>query len=216
MTFSLSAHTSYGAYRLSVHPEVLHQVSEPEVRLCLWQRPSQMAIAREASLLRPGDLPDGRHATSRDTFNSDVCALFSGNGLDPGKFQHLIVDLNTLARQFFDLCGDQKVHFRLLTTDRDDCKRFHVDYRHLRLLCTYQGPGTEWLDDDQSDREAYERGAANEAIVRFGKPHRFETFWVGVLKDNAHPDCPGEGVIHRSPPILTTGRTRVLFCMDSI
>jgi len=216
LTISQSVETSSGAYRYGVHPEVLYQVSEPEVRLCLWQRPSQLAIAREASMLLPGQLPDTRRPTSLRTFNDDLCSFFLQNGLDPGTFQHLVVDLNALGQQFFDICGNRKVHFRLLTTDMDDCKRFHVDYRHLRLLCTYKGPGTEWLDDDQADREAYEKGASNEAILRYGAPQRFETFWVGLLKDDEHPDCQGEGVIHRSPPISGNGRTRLMFCMDSI
>jgi hypothetical protein len=57
-------------------------------------------------------------------------------------------------------------------------------------------------------------GAPNEHIIRFGEPSRFEPFWVGILKGDAFPGNAGRGLVHRSPQIAGSGRTRVLFCLD--
>lgn len=83
------------------------------------------------------------------------------------------------------------------------------------MLCTYRGPGTEWLPDAQVDRTAQSTGAPNEEIIRFGEPSRFSTFWVGLLKGSAYPGSGAHGLVHRSPSVECTDPTRVLFCLDS-
>ena len=44
------------------------------------------------------------------------------------------------------------VGLRLEIIERAMCPRFHVDHVGIRMLCTYRGPGTEWLDDEAADR----------------------------------------------------------------
>jgi len=195
-------------------PDVLRQVREPGVNLCLWQRPADAAIIREVSSLRASDLPDVRCPTSSDSFEDDVSTLLQQKGLDPQAFEHWRADMRRLADLYFSVSGNREVTLRLLTTDEDECRRFHVDRTQLRLLCTYRGPGTEWLPDEQVDRVAQSMGAPNDDIIRFGEPSRFESFWAGILKGDAYPGNAGHGLVHRSPPIEGKGKTRVLFCLD--
>jgi hypothetical protein len=75
-------------------------------------------------------------------------------------------------------------------------------------------PGTEWLADDQVDREALARHRPNEAILRWGVPQRLEPFWVAMLKGDLYPGGAGRGQVHRSPPIAAAGIVRVLFSLD--
>ena len=195
--------------------DVLRHVLDPEVNLCLWQRPAQVAVIREIASLLASDLPDVRCATSLASFDDDVCTLLQQQGLDPSAFSHWRADMLRLADAYFNVSGNNEVTLRLVTTNEDECRRFHVDRTQLRLLCTYRGPGTEWLPDDQVDRMAQATGAPNEAIVRYGEPSQFEPFWAGILKGDAFPGNVGHGLVHRSPPVSGTGQTRVLFCLDS-
>jgi len=195
--------------------DVLRHVLDPEVNLCLWQRPAQVAVIREIASLLASDLPDVRCATSLASFDDDVCTLLQQQGLDPSAFSHWRADMLRLADAYFNVSGNNEVTLRLVTTNEDECRRFHVDRTQLRLLCTYRGPGTEWLPDDQVDRMAQATGAPNEAIVRYGEPSQFEPFWAGILKGDAFPGNFGHGLVHRSPPVSGTGQTRVLFCLDS-
>ena len=193
---------------------VLRRILDQGVNLGLWQRPAQQAITRELTLLHASQLPNVRCWTSPASFDDDVCALLGQQGLDPLAFTNWRIDLARLAALFLPMTGGRDVKLRLETTADDGCRRFHVDRTHLRLLCTYRGPGTEWLSDGQVDRTALTNGAPNESIIRFGEPTRFEAFWVGVQKGDAYPGNAGHGLVHRSPPIAGTGQTRVLFCLD--
>jgi hypothetical protein len=195
-------------------PEVLSRISDTDVNLCLWQRHGQSEITREVASLEASSLPDVRCPTSRASFDDDVSSLLQQQGLAPLAFKHWRADLQQLADFYFSVSQDYDVTLRMESLDSTRCPRFHVDRTHLRLLCTYHGPGTEWLTDEQVDREAQNTGAPNEDIIRFGEPSRFEPFWVGILKGDRYPGNAGHGLVHRSPPVNSTGQTRVLFCMD--
>lgn len=195
-------------------PDLLRRILEPGVNLSLWQRPAPGQIAGELETLDASDLPDLRCTTSPDSFADDVCALLRERSLDPSRFAHWRRDLARLAALYFAVSPGRSVTLRLETTGDDGCRRFHVDRTRLRLLCTYRGPGTEWLSDAQVDRAAQASGAPNDGMVRFGAPSRFEPFWVGILKGDAYPGNAGHGLVHRSPAIAGTGQTRVLFCLD--
>lgn len=194
-------------------PDVLENILTPGVNLSLWQRPPQAAISQELSVLEAAHFPDQRQLTTLAGFDEDISEVFRDQGLDPAAFEHFRADLKLLAQYFFQLSGDHSVKFRLVTTDGDNCRRFHVDTRYLRLLCTFRGPGSEWLHNAQVNREALQNGAPNEAIIRSGKPSFMETFWVGIMKGEPHRE--GNGLVHRSPPIAGSGQTRVLFCLDA-
>lgn len=196
------------------HPDVLRQTVNPGVNLCLWQRPAQPSVSGELLPLQAHHLPDVRCRTSPETFDDDVSTLLQRQGLDASAFSHWRSDLRQLADLFFSVSEGRDVTLRLETTDEDGCPRFHVDRTHLRLLCTYRGPGTQWLADAQVDRAAQRNGAVNEDIIRTGEPGQFESFWVGILKGDAYPGNAGHGLVHRSPPIAGSGQTRVLFCLD--
>lgn len=102
----------------------------------------------------------------------------------------------------------------------DQCRKFHVDYVHLRLLCTYLGPGTEWLRDEDVNRELL--GApfecpeqANEAVQRQpGRVRHLRLGEVAILKGEAYPGQPGFGLVHRSPPISQAGLARVFLSIS--
>jgi len=191
---------------------VLQKVTEPGTHLSLWSRPVEASIVQEIEKLQASDLQNTRRATSRSSFDVDVSALLREQGLDPMAFQNLRADMLRLISIFSTVSEGRELKFRLLTTGTDDCRRFHLDRLQLRLLCTYQGPGTEWLTDAQVDREALVRCRPNNEVIRFGEASRFETFWVGILKGD--PKNIGYGQVHRSPPIADSGRVRVVFSID--
>ncbi|MDJ0892648.1 MAG: DUF1826 domain-containing protein [Gammaproteobacteria bacterium] len=211
---SMTATPDASAHVTGDRTSVLRRIVNPGVNLCLWQRPALPAVTGELLSLKASHLPDVRCWTSSTSFDDDVSTLLQQQGLDPFAFKNWRTDLRRLADAFLSISEGRDVALRLETTDDDGCRRFHVDRTHLRLLCTYRGPGTEWLTDAQVDREAQRTGAPNERIIRFGKPSRFEPFWVGILKGDAYPGNAGRGLVHRSPPIAGSGQTRVLFCLD--
>ena len=196
-------------------PDILARINEPDVNMCIWQRAPIDQIEGELMSLTPRDLPDVRCHCTLSNFESAVTGLMANQGLSPDLFKLWRGDLLNIARVYFPLTKGRKVTMRLETTDQDGCPRFHTDRTHLRLLCTYLGPGTEWLRDDQADREAQLAGAPNSEILLTDKPSQLGRFWVGLLKGSAFPGNSLNGLIHRSPPSQGPGVTRVLFCLDS-
>ncbi|NQX90206.1 MAG: DUF1826 domain-containing protein [Halioglobus sp.] len=200
------------AHKIGDSVSVLYSITDPDVNLSLWQRPVHMAIRKEVSRLHASSLRDVRCPTSPDAFDADVCALMLHQGTDPVAFNSLRADMGQLVNLFSRFSEGRDLTFRLFTTDGDDCRRFHLDRRNLRLLCTYQGPGTEWLTAAQVDRKALACCKPNRSVIRFGAPSRFKSFWVGILRGD--PDNTGRGQVHRSPPNAESGDSRVVFCLD--
>ena len=203
------------AHLIGDSPAILARISEPDVNICVWQRSPVNQIEGELMSLTPRDLPDVRCHCTLNNFDASVTGLMANQKLLPDLFKLWREDLLNIARIYFPLTRGRRVTMRLETTDQDGCPRFHTDRTHLRLLCTYLGPGTEWLRDDQADREAQLAGAPNSEILLTDKPSQLGRFWVGLLKGSAFPGNSLNGLIHRSPPSQGPGVTRVLFCLDS-
>ena len=202
------------SHAIGQEPSVLDQILYPGVNLGLWQRPADAEITEELSSLKASDLPDMRCMTSPKSFDDDVRSLLQQRNIDPFAYANWRSDLRQLADYFFCVHDNRDVTIRLVTTNEDGCRRFHSDRTHLRLLCTYHGPGTEWLANEQVDRLALANGLTNEEIMQYAEPLEFAPFWVGIMKGEAYPDNKGQGLVHRSPPIAGSGKIRVLFCLD--
>ena len=201
--------------KLGEKRDVLFEITNDNLNLCLWERNENPALAKEVAVFRPFELRDRRVSTTKLTFDADVQKIMLDQSVDPCACSNLREDLQRLADIFFTVSESRDTRFRLFTTIDDDCQRFHVDYKHLRMICTYQGPGTEWLTEDQANREAYADGGSNEDIIRYGTPGRFKTSWVGILKDDRFPGNRGGGLMHRSPSLAGFQDTRVVFCLES-
>jgi hypothetical protein len=199
---------------IGTEPRVLREIHGPGVNLVLWRRPAEPRIAAEVAGLAPGALPDVRAEVQVETAEGDVRGVLARQGLPPGALDHWEADMVALIRRFAPLAAGHPIHLRLETLDGDGCRRFHVDRCRLRLLCTYRGPGTEWLPNRQVDREALYQHRPNEEVLAHGAPERMEPFSVGVMKGESYPGNEGNGLVHRSPPVSGTGHTRVLLCLD--
>ena len=73
-----------------------------------------------------------------------------------------------------------KLQLEIVTTDM--CRLFHADYYRQRLLCTYLGPGTEWLDHSNVNRHALGKGRNNNIVKDETAINRANTFDVLILK----------------------------------
>ena len=135
------------------------------------------------------------------------------NGPIANEKKILIDDILRLATLFETTIksGNIKLQLEIVTTDM--CRLFHADYYRQRLLCTYLGPGTEWLDHSNVNRNALGKGRNNSIVKDETAIKQANTFDVLILKGQNF----GEGelaVVHRSPPIIRHNKTRVLLKID--
>lgn len=183
-------------------PEVLGAIREPECNLAIWER---VPFADFTPLIagNPQDL----------RFVSNVAGLpealargmqQSGFGGSEALRIALIEDAARLARLFCAAMDLATFELRLEVVRTDSCRKFHADYVSARLITTYVGQGTDWLDEADAARVA-----AGEAPLRVG---RLAPFDVGLFKGKLATDRPA---IHRSPPIAqTTGGARLLLVLN--
>lgn len=195
--------------------DAFSRIHSPESSLLIWDRLVLPAIGLELEIVGADAFPDVRARVHSGKVRDGLAALISAQGYDAlSAFPGWLDDMTRLSEVFFDFAGHRPVTVRLETLARTGCPRFHVDHSYLRLVCTYRGPGTEWLDDAQVDRAAQASGAPNEAIVRFGHPRCMPTFAVGLMKGCGYPGCADAGLVHRSPTVEPGDPARVLFCLD--
>ncbi len=130
----------------------------------------------------------------------------------------LVRDILNLTALFGRIAGTRHPRVRLERVEDSGCALFHADSLRLRLLCTYSGPGTEWLgNEDVNWNELGLRGRAieeaNAAIVRdTAVIRRISTGAVGIFSGRGREDV--RPLVHRSAPLARGDRFRLRLCID--
>lgn len=187
--------------RSGQNPDVLHAIADDNCNLAIWQRPP----VADFSALVEGTPKDLRFTCAP----AALPALLSqgltqgGYGGDAALHAALVADAALLAERYCAAMGLATLELRLEVVHTDSCRKFHADYVTARLITTYVGEGTDWLDEDDAARVA--AGAAPERVGRL------DTFDVGLFKGKLATDRPA---IHRSPPIAGTGAVRLLLVLN--
>lgn len=187
-------------------PEVLPDVLRPEVNLAIWHRTLPEALTAG---LRP--LTDAAPFTAvvEDEPERAVDALAAK--LPAAAPLGLLVDIRRLAVLFAAVAATGgALRIRLEAITGPACHRWHADAVGLRLLCTYRGPGTEWLPIAGGARAARDLDPKAPPCER----GRIATGAVAILKGEGFAGNAGFGCIHRSPPAGPGERARLLLCLD--
>lgn len=130
-----------------------------------------------------------------------------------------IHDVATIIDMFACLFDLEKIGLRLTTLTKAMCPRFHTDHVLCRLITTYFGKGTEWLDSNTIDPHQ---------LNTYNDPHDNTPFFeeapclhlkagdIALFKgDRWEESTTNRGVIHRSPQ-LNPGEVRLLLTLDMI
>jgi hypothetical protein len=157
----------------------------------------------------PEALPTARFVCHHADARQRITDAFDGNAHsnDPAG-HHIKEDVIGQIELFAKTCSAPWVEVRLEVITGNACSRFHADNVSVRLLTTYRGPGTEWLDVDVGD-ETYSVSEYPEAAVR-----QVPRFAVTLFKGRQATRRSSPLVLHRSPPIEGTGQTRLILCVS--
>lgn len=220
--------TAPAATRPMVHPsESIREVADVAELACVAEsgiqivrllRAPSAAIARELDAALCADsLGSGGRVVLAAQAPADAAVLA---GL--ASCVALRTDIGWLIELYADLVGCPAVGLRLEVVKRAMCPRFHVDRVALRLLVTYRGPATEWLDDAGADRRKLGLGAgslpdAQSGLIRNPRAvGRARPYDVVLLKGCLWPGNEAHGAIHRSPAVPIEAAPRVLLAIDAV
>lgn len=136
--------------------------------------------------------------------------------LSPLHLPLLLRDVEQLLSLFDQVSNAKIFRFLLATINTNMCRRFHTDMNDLRMLCTYSGPGTLWLSEDNINRNALNSCGDNECIVLDeSKIQHAKTGAAVILKGAIYPEEGTKAIVHRSPTIEEYGGKRLLLRIDT-
>jgi hypothetical protein len=177
------------------------------VTLAVWTRRAPPGLAAWLDALPPECLPHGRFVCEPVTVPARLAVLCDQAGLGHGRARALLIaDIANLATRFARIAAVRRVDLRLEALDHDSCWRFHRDRVGLRLNATYRGPGTQWPPLELAAR-------ASRAQRRYrGTLNELPRFAVGLFKGERRAGAAA--ILHRSPPIAGSGKTRLFLCLN--
>lgn len=193
-------------------------IFEPQTNAVVYERPLSAAI--DAYLANP--------VVQQALGRGLRCRLQRGQPLPPGLLPEgsgrsaLLADMILLAEVMSELMDCPAVGLRLEVLDKAMCPRFHVDRVGIRMLCTYRGAGTEYLQGRAADRHFL--GGAGSGLPDASSglicdPAGIERLPPGaivLLKGSAWQGNAAYGAIHRSPEASGDVLPRVLLALDAI
>lgn len=193
------------------------KVLKAGVNVCVWKRTMPESMATWLRDLAQTLVHEESRAIAR---SADVRELVEALPACAQRAE-LEKDIEQLVGIWTSLAKTPTVQASIATVETNKCRRFHADYKPLRLVCTYAGPGTEWVDDADAVRgalgvEGVQFDVANAHIVpRAARIQRARPGDVVLLKGELFAGNAGRGAVHRSPPIEQSGERRLVLTLDS-
>ncbi|UVL83973.1 DUF1826 domain-containing protein [Pseudomonas sp. B21-028] len=194
-------------------PRTLTQILKDDTNLAVWQRQLPAHISDFAALVRSMDQPLAESLVldmpEEDT-QPELKGLAAGFS-DLHGYEGFVADVAWLVSAFACLLGAKRVGLRLRTLDKAMCPRFHVDHVPVRLITTYAGAGSEWLEEGAMDRRWLAQPDAEPRDRQ--RIQQLCSGEVALLKGEKWLGNEGFGLIHRSPE-LAPGERRLILTLD--
>lgn len=194
-------------------PNVLVNVLEDDVNLAIWQRPLPLHIADFGALLLSLDEPlaDAISLEIKDEKVPPNLKGLASRFSDLEGYEGFVADVAWLVSVYASLLGVKRVGLRLRVLDKAMCPRFHVDHVPVRLITTYAGMGSQWLQEGAMER--CHLGQLHAEPTQTSLIERIDTGDVALLKGEKWRGNEGLGLIHRSPA-LAEGERRLILTLD--
>ena len=194
-------------------PGVFTQILDDGTNLAVWQRQLPAHISDFAAMVLAMDqsLAESRVLELPEEDTQPALQGLAAGFSDLQGYEGFIADVSWLVSAFACLLGAQRVGLRLRTLDKAMCPRFHVDHVPVRLLTTYAGVGSQWLEEGAMDRRRLAEPEAEPSDPRVIQ--QFRCGDVGLLKGEKWQGNEGLGLIHRSPE-PAPGECRLILTLD--
>jgi hypothetical protein len=199
----------------------LHALREPGINLAVWKRPHALdsampALTRLMTLNNFKSLVSNKRDGHRVFLPHHTIDFLPTSEIIAGHLREILPGLEIIAD---DLSGLFRLYARILpkrffrTEVRleirpAETKIFHTDFkskeRDVRLITSYYGPGTEWLENEGTEKTVGGAIAKDPAYI-----HRTDAGDVSMMRGGKH------GIFHRSP-IRWDTQTRVLAVIDGL
>ena len=187
--------------------EVLNDIHRKEKNIAVYNR-SILSLGSDIDQLLACGI-ELKLQGSVEEIKEELHVLLADKSISPS----FIKDATYLLDSFREVSQAQDFRLMLATVNSNMCRKFHTDINTIRMLCTYAGPGTEWLSDDVTEQiQSQHHGRKGDVIVDESFIYRVGTGDVVILKGALYPE--GNPIMHRSPSIELSGGKRLLLRID--
>jgi hypothetical protein len=190
-------------------PGDMVEIFEPDCSILVWERlPNEKIIEHFSNNPIEREIHI-REILSKNNYSiSDLLSDYSELFLLP----ELVMDLELLTEMYCDLLDLEEFGFRFSNLRSQMCPKFHVDFVGIRMLCTYFGPGTEYLERNSENLEALVIQDDQEITKNVQSVNPMD---VILLKGERWEGNEKKGAIHRSPNV-SIGENRIFLSLDLI
>lgn len=196
-------------WAIDTTPQILEHIHHKNVNIAIYERTTH-SLTYEINQLLDQNIEVKLNGTM-DAILQDLL-----NAVDPKVYPLITKDIKALLDCFKAIVGVKKFRLLFATINTNMCRKFHVDINTIRMLCTYSGPGTLWLTNDNINRKALGTCGDHACIVREeNNIQQAKTGAVLLLKGARYPYGATNAVVHRSPTIEETRKKRLLLRIDS-
>ena len=196
-------------WAIGTSPDILENIHQQDVNIAIWNRNADNLKTQISYLLN-------QNIQVRINGNIETILESIKTSINPERCNQIIDDIKLLLELFKKVSGSKTFKLFLATVNTNMCRRFHTDINDIRLLCTYYGPGTLWLKEDNIKRDALSTYDDNDSIViNENKIQQAQTGSIVLLKGAIYPAKNTKAIVHRSPTIEESGEKRLLIRIDS-
>lgn len=185
---------------------VVAEMPAPTSVLRAFERLAHAPRAWREDLVVEFDVFQWTRASASDRLFANAAAVVDASTFDVDTLQALVSHVRRAFGLLRVVVPEARFRFELRRVDDDGCCKFHVDHHAARLLFTYVGAGTQWVDDDAVDRVVVDDPPAdvelaNAAIVRdLDAIRTLPPGQVLVMSGTGLVDTRVPPTVHRSPP----------------
>lgn len=197
---------------------VLADIYEPLNNIVIWRRELDKSLLSSVDQL----FSQTRSLKIEGNVTPSSAKAFLVENLDGfACSEDLSTEVSELVDMFCCLFDLEHAGLRMTMLEHAMCPRFHVDKVPCRLVTTFQGQGTQWLQHDAVDRSKLGHGNNGFPDEKSGIYRDKEDIRqlnpgdVALLKGELWEGNEGAGLVHRSP-VLTVGESRLLLTLDFI
>lgn len=188
-------------------PKILENIHQNNVNIAIYNREIHI-LEKEINSLIKRDIKF-KSCGNINAILNDITEVIKRD-----KHDMILQDIKHLLHLFEEITSAKNFKLLLGTINTNMCKRFHADNNDLRMLCTYSGPGTLWLTEDNINRKALDTYGDNASIViDKSSIEQAKTGAVVILKGAKYLKVTNPAV-HRSPAIEENGEKRLLLRID--
>ena len=199
----------------SEQPTVLADIYQSDINIAIWQRKFDANLIDDINEFIASN-PNFSKSVSVSPDNAYEKLEFSTDGT---ASKALLENMAQLVDMFCCLFELEEVGLRLAVLNKAMCPRFHFDQVPCRLVTTYHGVATQWLQNDSVDRSKLGRGSngqpdsASGLYARESDIQQMASGDVALLKGERWSGNENAGLVHRSP-VTSSEETRLLLTLD--